>query len=198
MAAERGTVQLHGAGQPGVAGLRRHGLPRLVHQHDGGLVLHVEITGKLHGRQALGRVHDQADRGQQVDAGQLARGEDRPRGDAELAMAGGAFAPTPRGEIVDIEAAASRTDRLAAGLRPPQGAGPAISSLLALGIDAPERQRACRSREEETLRHPTTSRVLARECSYCVPSAVRWQRAIGWSNKLVISVTWAFHGASAA
>ena len=49
MAAECGTIQLDGTGEHGVAGLRRHGLAKLVHQHEGGLVLHVEITGELDG-----------------------------------------------------------------------------------------------------------------------------------------------------
>ena len=77
MAAECGTVQLDGTEEHNVAGLRRHGLAQLVHQHEGGLVLHVEITGELDGREALGRIHDQADRGQEIDEGKFVRGEDR-------------------------------------------------------------------------------------------------------------------------
>ena len=107
----------------------------------GGPVLHVEITGgELGSRQALGPVHDQADRGWEINEAQFVRSEDRPRGN-------GAF------ELIEIKAAAGRANRPAGGLRPAQCAEPPIGGLLALGVDAPERQRACRSREKKMLRH---------------------------------------------
>jgi hypothetical protein len=67
-----GAVHLDFAGERGVAGLCRHGLPQLVHQHERGLVLDVEVAGELNRRRALRCIHDQADRCEQIDERELA------------------------------------------------------------------------------------------------------------------------------
>ena len=49
-----------------------------------GLRANPEIAGELQGRQALGRVRDKADSGQQIDIGELAGMQDRAGGFGEL------------------------------------------------------------------------------------------------------------------
>jgi hypothetical protein len=138
------------------AGFRRfpgHRLAELVHQDEGRLVLHVEVTAELHRRHPFRGVHEQADRTEKVDKGKLVRGEDRPGCGAELMMAGGAFETTASLEVVKLKAAASRTNRRAARLRPAQFAEPPIRSLLAAGVNRPQRQRSRGRRKKEMLRH---------------------------------------------
>ena len=47
MAAEIGAVDLDSVGKPRGGRFRRHRLAQLVHQHEGGLVLDIEIAGEL-------------------------------------------------------------------------------------------------------------------------------------------------------
>ena len=73
-------------------------------------------------QQPLRCVHEQANRTEQVGEGELARGEDRARRDAELVVTGGAFEAAPRRQVIDIKAAAYWADRRSIGFRPAQPA----------------------------------------------------------------------------
>lgn len=109
MTTKGSSVHLHLARQAHIPDLGRHRLAEFVHQHERRLVLHVQIARELDGRQPLGRVHEQADRAEQVDEGQLPRREDGAGGHAELTMAGCTF-ETPTGrQVVDISASAGQT-----------------------------------------------------------------------------------------
>lgn len=55
-------------------GLRGKRRAELVGQHEGRLVLNVEITRQLQRGRPLGCVHEQADRRQKIDKGRLAGG----------------------------------------------------------------------------------------------------------------------------
>ena len=113
-----------------------------MHQHEGGLVLDVEVTGELNRREPLRCVHEQADRAEQVDEGELARGKDRARRDAELVVTGSAFEAAPRRQVIDVKAAAYRADRRPIGFRPAQPAEPPIRRILTFGENRLERQRS--------------------------------------------------------
>jgi hypothetical protein len=60
-----------------------HGFAQLVGQHKRCLVLAAQIAGKLDHGHALGGVHNDADRGQQVHEVHLATGKDRAGCDAK-------------------------------------------------------------------------------------------------------------------
>ena len=90
-----------------------HGLTQLVGQHEGRLVLAVQVAAELKGRNALGAVHEDCNRGQQVADRQLAAGEDRGRGDRELRFAALALVDRPGMVRVDRHAAVARAKRLA-------------------------------------------------------------------------------------
>lgn len=96
MAAEGSTVHLDMAGEPNILRLRSHHLAKFVHQHEGSLVLDVKITRELNCREPLRGIYKQANRAQQVNEGELARGEGRARCHAELMVAGGTFEAATR------------------------------------------------------------------------------------------------------
>ena len=133
MTTKIGAVDVNLASKPSLGGLVRHRLAQLVHQDEGGLVLDIEIAAELHGRQALRGVYEQTDRAEQINEGELVRGEDRARGGAELIGARRAFEWAARLKIIGIEAAASRADRRTIRLRPAQSTKSPIGLLLAAG-----------------------------------------------------------------
>ena len=118
VAAEVGAVHLHGTGQGRVGRLGRHGLAELVAQHEGRLVLHVQVAAELQGAMAFGAVDEDRDGEKQGADGQLAAGEDGAGRDRELVLATPAL-PTLRGrELVGREATALRANRFALRLGP--------------------------------------------------------------------------------
>jgi hypothetical protein len=113
MAAEIGAVHFDEVGELHICGLCRHRLAQLVQEHEGGLVLHIEIAGELDGGDSLRGVDEQADRAKQIDERQLARGEDGSRRDAELTVARSTFETAARPQIVSLNASAGWADRRA-------------------------------------------------------------------------------------
>lgn len=107
-----------GYGAPRVpAVLRSHG--RRISRHRSARRMRgAEIARELNRRCALRRVHDQADGREQIDEGELARGEDRAGRHAELPMAGRTFEASAGRQVVDVDAAAGRADWRAVRLRP--------------------------------------------------------------------------------
>jgi hypothetical protein len=77
-----------GAAEPQLLDLRGHRFADLVGQHEGGLVLDVEIARQRQGRLALDLVTEDHDRRQVVADLQLVKGEQGARGRAEVAPAG--------------------------------------------------------------------------------------------------------------
>lgn len=67
MSFERRPIDLALALETGLPRLRRHGLSQLVLENKGSLVLDVDISRELYGRQAFRGVDGQADRAEQVD-----------------------------------------------------------------------------------------------------------------------------------
>jgi len=119
VSAEESAVHFDHSGQPALHLLSRHRLTQLVGQDEGRFVLSTKITAKLQNRDALDRVHENRGRGEVVADRQLAAGEDRPAGDAELVSALFAFPKTARGHGVDGCALATRAERLAAVIGKP-------------------------------------------------------------------------------
>lgn len=146
-----------------------------MHQHEGRLVLHVQIPRELDRGQTLGGVHEQADRPEQIDERQLARGENGAGGDAELPVAGGAFEPAPGAQIVDVEAAAERADRSALRLRSSQPTEPPIRSVFPFFVDRPEGQGPGGSGKQEMLVHGRlATRNMFLSCSRPTSKARVW------------------------
>jgi hypothetical protein len=85
--AEIGTVDFNVPVDHCAAQLGSKGFPDLVRQDESCLVLAIEIAGQLESRNAFGRVHDNADRREQVSKGHLAGREDSSRRDAVLLAA---------------------------------------------------------------------------------------------------------------
>src|SRR5690606_33905668 len=87
MAAEVCAVDLDFAVQLVVGNLSGQSLAQLVSQNERRLILDVQIAAELQGAEALNGVDEDADGSDQINERHLARGEDRPAGDAELAVA---------------------------------------------------------------------------------------------------------------
>ena len=126
-------------------------------------VLHVPIPRKLHRRQALRGVREQADRAEQIDERRFARREDGAGGRAELAMTCRAFEPAARRQVADIEASADGTYERAIRLRPPQAAEPPKCRVLAFGADRLQRKSSCNRPEQEVLPHSAGSHDVPRK-----------------------------------
>ncbi len=140
-------------------------------------MLHVQIPRELDRGQALGGVHEQADRPEKIDEGQLARGEDGAGGDAELPVTGRALEPASSAQIVDVEATAERANRSAIRLGPSQPAEPPIRGALPFLVDRPERQGPGGSGKQEMLGHgrlatrnmfPSCSRSASKARAWCI------------------------------
>jgi len=80
MTAEIGTVDLNMIVKSMAVDLGCKGFPELVSQHEGRLVLAIQVAGQLQRRQALDRVDEDADRGEQVGKGHLAGSENGSAG----------------------------------------------------------------------------------------------------------------------
>ena len=129
------------------------GFPELVSQHEGRLILAIEIAGKLEHRNALGCVRKDDDCGQEVHELHFPAGEDRAACDAELMAAGFALMLAAGRNVVVFERAAARANRLTLGFRPAKLLEFGKRCLLAAGIDLPEAYCAgCRA-EEKVARH---------------------------------------------
>ncbi len=88
-------------------------LAELVRQHEGRLVLAVEIAAQLQGAMAFGAVDEDRDCQEVVPNRELAAGEDRPGRDAELVRARFAFPELARAVAVEGRTAAPGAVRLA-------------------------------------------------------------------------------------
>ena len=161
--AEIGAVDLDVAVQD-VAGLDllRHRLAQLVGQDEGGLVLAIQIAAELHHADALGGVHDDADRGQQVHEVHLAAGEDRAAGDAELVVARLALELAAGGDVVGFVMQPQRGHTgLAIGFGPAHLAERLVSRFLARLVDRAKAEGAGRCGKKEVLGHCTVSDAYA-------------------------------------
>ena len=138
----------------------RHHLAQLVRQHEGRLVLHVEVTAELQGRDALDRVHEDGD-GQKVGLHrQLAAGEDRAAGDGELMDTRLALEQPADLEAVAGSAVATRADRLAVRRRPTHLAEQAVGLVIAHARDLDQAEGPGAGGEEEMLRHLSIPTLL--------------------------------------
>lgn len=95
-----------------------HRLAQLVRQHEGRLVLAVEITGELERSVALCAVHEDGDGGQQIPNGHLTAVKDRAGRDRELSVARLALEDATGLELVDHHAAARGAEWLAIRVGP--------------------------------------------------------------------------------
>ena len=89
-----------------------------VGQHERGLVLAVQIARELASRYAFHRVHENADRGDQIGERHFARGEDCPARYRVLVKAISALEFAARRDGVMVERATARAHRRAKGFRP--------------------------------------------------------------------------------
>lgn len=96
---------------------QRHHFTQLVAQHESLLVLAIQITRQLHHRYALGRIHDNSDRSQQVYKVHFARCEDGAGCNAELEVTRLALELAARGDLVRFVKTAARANRFAFCLR---------------------------------------------------------------------------------
>jgi hypothetical protein len=80
--------------------LRSHSFADFMGEHEGGLVLAVQIAGKLQGADAFHRVRKDSDGREQIGETHLARGEDGPARDAVLVIAAGALEFATRGDAI--------------------------------------------------------------------------------------------------
>src|SRR5690606_17920855 len=109
------------------------------------------VAARLKGGNALGAVHEDDDRGEQVGERQLARGEDRPAGHAELVVAGDALELATARDRVSLTAAATRANRGAVILRPAHLAERIVSGFLAHAENRLQGEGASLGGEEEML-----------------------------------------------
>ncbi len=93
------------------------GLAQLVRQDVSRLVLATQIAAQLQRRDTLGAVHEDADRGQQIDKGHLAAGKDGAGRGREVLATGSALPLAPGRDEVRLTAAALGAKRLAAVVR---------------------------------------------------------------------------------
>ena len=87
-------------------------------ENERGLILTVQITRQLKHSNALGTVHEYHDSGQQVSVRQLAIGEDRAAGNAEMMLASLALKLAARLDAICLGAAAARAIGNAIGFSP--------------------------------------------------------------------------------
>jgi hypothetical protein len=106
-----------------------------VRENESRLVLAIDSARQLQSRQTLRAVHNDTDRGQQVDKLHLAGSEDRSRRDGELVTASRTFELATRCDLVCVERTAGRAGRLAIGGGPSQLAERLVSLVLAIGVD---------------------------------------------------------------
>ena len=111
-------------------------LTQLVRQNESRFVLAVKVTGKLHHADALERVHDQKNRGQQVQKVHLAARKDRARGHAKLVRTCLAFELAARGDFVGLIVVALWANSLTVSLRPAHFAEGLVRRLFASLVDA--------------------------------------------------------------
>lgn len=113
--------------------------------------------GRAASRDALGTVHEDADRGQEVGEVHLPTGEDGSRRDRELVMARFALELAARGYVIGFQAAATRTNRLTVRLIPADRTKRLIGCVLATLVDVLEGQGAGLCRKKEMLSHNVLS-----------------------------------------
>ena len=130
-----------------------HRLAQLVRQHEGRLVLHVEIAAELQGRDTLHRVDEDGDRQQIGLHRQLAAGEDGAAGDGELVAARLALEQPANLEAVARRTIAAGADRLAARRRPAHLAEQPVRLVIAHARDLDQRKGPGAGGEEEVLGH---------------------------------------------
>ena len=114
----------------------------------------VEIDGGYFGGHVkpANRKEDR-NRGEQVSERQLARGEDRPAGDAELVVTCNALELAAGRDVIGLDTAATRAHRLAFGIRPAHFAEQAVGGILAHTENRLEGEGASLCREEKVLCH---------------------------------------------
>lgn len=109
--------------------------------------MNVQIAAQLQRGNALGTVHKDHDRGEQVGEGKLARGEDRAAGDAELMMASDALEAASARNVISLDTTTTRANCFAVRVGPTKAAERLISLVLTRLIDGLEAQRAGGRRE---------------------------------------------------
>lgn len=151
VATEIGTIDLDNAANGRAHILARHGFAQLVRENEGCLVLAIQIARQLKGSDALGTVHEDDDRGQQVGEGHFAACEDRAAGDAELVVATNALELAARGDVACLDTATARANGFPIVVRPAHLAERRISLVFAHGKNSLEADRAGLAGEEKGL-----------------------------------------------
>lgn len=153
MPTEIGAINLDRVVQLQFGRLGRQRLTELMGEHEGGLVLHIEVARELQSGRPFGRVHEQADGSQQVDERKLSAGENCARRDAELVMTGRALEPTASRQVICLRTRAPRALRASIGIRPAQPAERLVGFIVAGLVNRLERQRPRLRRQQKMLRH---------------------------------------------
>lgn len=159
--AEIGTVDFDNAVESPAFLFAGHRLAQLVRKDKGGLVLHVQIAAQLERGDTLGTVHEDHDSGQKVGEGQLPAGKDRAAGDAELVMTGNALELATGGNVVGLNAAATRANGLAFRLRPAEIAEGRMGFVFRHTENGLQAQSASGCGEEKVLCHVIVSSAYA-------------------------------------
>ncbi len=159
VAAEVGPIDLNrlaGPAQLVALNLRRHRLTQLVGQHEGRLVLHVQVAGERQGGLALDLVAEDHGGGKVSAERQLVEGEQGAAGQAEILAARLAAEPELAGRAAGFVARRAGAVR-AYGLAVRGGPADRPEHLLCLGVRHPQHggdaERAGLGGEEEVLRH---------------------------------------------
>jgi hypothetical protein len=166
MTAEIRAVDLHHAVEVHGVIARRHRLAQLVRQDEGRLVLAGQVARELERRNALGRVDEDADGGEQIDKRHLARGEDGSRRGRELLAAGAALPLAARGDLVGIGADAIRAEGFPAILRKADCRERAKRLAIGHAVDVLELEGPGGGGKEEVLGH-------CHHIRWCYPSYMR-------------------------
>lgn len=121
VATDIATINLNIAGKRAVIAFQRHCFAQLVAHYPSRLVLYVEVTGHLQGADTLCSVDEERDSRENVGELQLAAGEDRAAGDAELLGASAALPLATGRDEIRLDRTALRAIRLATVRREANG-----------------------------------------------------------------------------
>jgi hypothetical protein len=116
--------------------LLRDSLTQFVGKNERCFILAIDVAGQLNHAHALGGVHNQADRGQQIHKIHLARCKDRAGCNAKLVRTRLTLELAARGDLVRLIVVALWANSFTVSLRPAHFAEQTIRRVFASFVDA--------------------------------------------------------------